>query len=58
MKGDPNGAGLPQWPEYKNLTSGKVMVFGDSPVVETATPGAKLQFYSAGYQRLLRSSTN
>jgi para-nitrobenzyl esterase len=58
MKGDPNGAGLPQWPEYKNLTGGKVMVFGDSPVVETATPASKLQFYSAAYQRLLRNSTN
>ena len=58
MKGDPNGAGLPPWPEYKNLTSGRVMVFGDSPSVEAATPAAKLQFYSAAYQRLLRSPTN
>jgi len=57
-KGDPNGSGLPPWPEYKNLTSGKVMVFGDSPQAELATPAAKLTFYSAAYQRLLRSSTN
>ena len=58
MKGDPNGNGLPQWPEYKNLTGGKVMVFGDAPQVETAAPAAKLQFYTAAYQRMLRSSTN
>jgi para-nitrobenzyl esterase len=58
MKGDPNGAGLPQWPEYKNLTGGKVMVFGDSPQVESAAPAAKLQFYTAAYQRLLRNPTN
>ena len=58
MKGDPNGSGLPQWPEYKNLTGGKVMVFGDTPQVETAAPAAKLQFYTAAYQRMLRSSTN
>jgi para-nitrobenzyl esterase len=58
MKGDPNGAGLPQWPEYKNLTGGKVMVFGDTPQVEPTNPSAKLQFYTAAYQRLLRNSTN
>jgi len=58
MKGDPNGGGLPQWPQYKNLTAGKVMVFADSPQVETATPAAKLQFYTAAYQRMLRSGTN
>ena len=58
MKGDPNGGGLPQWPEYKNLTSGKVMVFGDTPQVEATTPAAKLTFFSAAYQRLLRTSTN
>ena len=58
MKGDPNGAGLPPWPEYKSLTTSKVMVFGDSPQVEVATPAAKLVFYSGAYQRMLRSSTN
>jgi para-nitrobenzyl esterase len=58
MKGDPNGGGLPQWPQYKNLTAGKVMVFADSPQVETATPAAKLQFYTAAYQRMLRNATN
>jgi para-nitrobenzyl esterase len=58
MKGDPNGNGLPRWPEYKNLTGGKVMVFGDTPQVEPANPSAKLQFYTAAYQRMLRSGTN
>jgi para-nitrobenzyl esterase len=58
MKGDPNGNGLPRWPEYKNLTGGKVMVFGDTPQVELANPSAKLQFYTAAYQRMLRSGTN
>jgi para-nitrobenzyl esterase len=58
MKGDPNGNGLPQWPEFKNLTSGKVMVFGDSPQVDTVTPASKLQFYTAAFQRLLRNATN
>jgi carboxylesterase type B len=58
MTGNPNGKGLPQWPENKNLTAGKVMVFGETPQVETATPAAKLQFYTAAYQRMLRNATN
>jgi para-nitrobenzyl esterase len=58
MTGNPNGKGLTQWPEYKTLTAGKVMVFGDTPQVETATPAAKLQFFTAAYQRMLRNATN
>ena len=58
MTGNPNGNGLPQWPEYKNLTSSKVMVFGDAPQAEPANPSAKLQFYTAAYQRMLHSGTN
>jgi para-nitrobenzyl esterase len=58
MTGDPNGGGLPPWPEYKNLTGSKVMVFGDTPQVESVTPAAKLQFYTAAYQRMLRTGTN
>ena len=58
MTGNPNGNGLPQWPEYKNLTASKVMVFGDAPQAEPANPSAKLQFYTAAYQRMLRSGTN
>src|SRR5215470_11325909 len=55
-KGDPNGNGLPHWPELKDLSKGKVMVFGDTPQVESTVPTAKLTFYSAAFQRLLRSN--
>jgi para-nitrobenzyl esterase len=55
-KGDPSGSGLPEWPRYKDLNSGKVMVFADAPQVETAPPTAKLQFYQAAYQRMLKTS--
>jgi para-nitrobenzyl esterase len=58
MTGNPNGKGLPQWPEYKSLTGSKVMVFGDTPQAEPANPSAKLQFYTAAYQRMLRTGTN
>jgi carboxylesterase type B len=55
-KGDPNGSGLPHWPEYKDLSKGKVMVFGDTPEVESTVPATKLAFYSAAFQQLLKTS--
>jgi para-nitrobenzyl esterase len=55
-KGDPNGAGLPRWPEYKDLANSKVMVLGDTPQVEPVAPAPKLSFYSAAFQRLLKGS--
>ena len=54
-KGDPNGNGLPHWPEYKDLAISKVMVFGDTPEVEGTVPTAKLTFFSAAFQRMLKT---
>jgi para-nitrobenzyl esterase len=56
-KGDPNGSGLPNWPQYREMNS-KVMVLGDTPQAETAPPAEKLKFYTAAYQRLLHPVGN
>ena len=58
MKGDPNGDGLAKWPEFKDLSKSTVMVFGDTPQAEPAAPVAKMSFYSAAFQRLLKGPTN
>jgi len=55
-KGDPNGAGLARWPEFKDLSSSRVMIFADAPQAESAAPSAKMAFYQAAFQRLMKSS--
>jgi para-nitrobenzyl esterase len=55
-KGDPNGNGLPRWPEFKDLSKSNVMIFADVPQVESAAPTQKMTFFSAAFQRLLKST--
>jgi para-nitrobenzyl esterase len=53
-KGDPNGTGLPTWPQYRDINS-KVMVLGNTVQPEAAPPVEKLKFYDAAYLRLMGS---
>jgi len=58
-KGDPNGGGLPPWPQYKDLATSKVMVLGDTAQAESAPPAPKLSFYQTAFQRVMRlTNTN
>jgi para-nitrobenzyl esterase len=55
--GDPNGSGLPAWPQYRDLNS-KVQVLGDTVQTEAAPPADKLKFFSAAHQRMMRPGAN
>jgi para-nitrobenzyl esterase len=57
--GDPNGAGLPAWPAYRDAAGGKVQVLGDTVTTESATPvPATLAFFDSAYQQLLKGGSN
>jgi para-nitrobenzyl esterase len=55
-KGDPNGSGLPSWPVYKDHSSGRVMVLGDTVQADSAVSAAKLTFFDAVYARMMKSN--
>ena len=56
-KGDPNGSGLPAWPQYKDMSKDKVIVLGDTVQVESTVPAEKLAFFNARYARLMKAPT-
>jgi para-nitrobenzyl esterase len=55
-KGDPNGPGLPAWPQYKDLSKDKVIVLGDTVQVEATVPAEKMAFFSARWARLMKGN--
>jgi para-nitrobenzyl esterase len=57
-KGDPNGPGLPAWPQYKDMSKDKVIVLGDTVQVEATVPAEKLAFFNARWARLMKPSTS
>jgi para-nitrobenzyl esterase len=58
--GDPNGAGLPAWPKYRDAATGQAQVLGDTITTERL-PGptqATLDFFDDAYQQLLKGGAN
>jgi para-nitrobenzyl esterase len=56
-KGDPNGNGLPQWPQMRDISRDKVIVLGDTVQAETTVPAEKMAFFNARYARLMASNS-
>jgi len=58
--GDPNGAGLPAWPAYRDAATGKAQVLGDTVATETHSlpAAATLKFFDSAYQQLLKGGAN
>jgi para-nitrobenzyl esterase len=58
--GDPNGAGLPAWPAYRDAATGKAQILGDSVATESQTvpASATLAFFDSAYQQLLQGGAN
>ena len=50
--GDPNGKGLPHWPNYDEKKSDRAMVLGDAVEVGPAPNQSQLAFYEALYDRV------
>jgi len=50
--GDPNGKGLPHWPNYDEKKSDRAMVLGDAVEVGLAPNQSQLAFYEALYNRV------
>jgi para-nitrobenzyl esterase len=49
--GDPNGKGLPSWPQYKDRSSGRAMILGDKVEPESALDTARLALYDQLYAK-------
>jgi len=54
-RGDPNGPGLPAWPQYTDVSKDRVMVLGDTVQPEAAAPAEKLAFFDAVYAQLMNT---
>jgi para-nitrobenzyl esterase len=58
--GDPNGAGLPAWPAYRDAATGQAQVLGDTIAPEqlAGPTQATLAFFDDAYQQLLKGGAN
>jgi len=54
--GDPNGRGLAQWPQYKDKTTGRAMILGDTQQPETSVETAKFDLFDQLYAKQLAAA--
>ena len=54
--GDPNGQGLPAWPQYRDKKTGRAMILGDKVEGESAPDTARLALYDAMFLRQLTAT--
>ena len=55
--GDPNGAGLPAWPKYKDTKSGQAMILGDTVELEAPWDFVRLALFEGLYTKQVVGST-
>jgi hypothetical protein len=58
MTGDPNGKGLPVWAQYRDKSSGRAMVLGDTVASEPASDTPRLALYDALFAKQLAAKTH
>ena len=51
--GDPNGTGLPVWPQYRDKATGRAMILGDRVEAEAAPDRARLALYDSLFAKQL-----
>ena len=56
--GNPNGEGLPTWPEYTGLPNGKAMILDAKSMAEKAPPKAMLDLYTGLYKKQMAGNAS
>jgi para-nitrobenzyl esterase len=54
--GNPNGPGLPEWPQFRDMSGGHALVLGDTVQVESAPPATRLSFFETAYARQMNTN--